>query len=67
MPKLQCVVLARLVNKTRKEKLAVGMGTRLYSCQENFPPVDTFNNSSHFLWYIYVDVNNPTKAMDPAT
>ena len=34
--------------------------------KKNFPPVDTFNNPPLFLWYIDVDVNNPTKTMDPA-
>jgi hypothetical protein len=58
MPKLQRVVLAKLANKARNEKLAVGMGGKLL-------PVDTFNPPSHSMVHD-VDVNNPTKTMDPA-
>jgi len=60
MSKLPGVALERLVNKARGEKLAVGMGTRLFSVVELLnvthsatPPL--------FLWYIMLKqtIQNP--------
>jgi len=58
MPRLLGVVLGRSANKARSEKLAVGMGTRLYSVVELLS-VTPSAKPPLFLWYINVEANNP--------